>query len=317
VGVFGGGRPAEGWHAHYQPGRAFGADIDRGVPAPHPVPDIARRLDAGALRLPNLVVASSTTFDANKFFQLMWIPTAVLAAWLIRDWPRPVIAVVVALSVASPALIAVWHVRDDRPVLSLDQERTARWIEVNTPQRSVFVTDAFLNSPVDLAGRLQLTTYDPHITAMGYDPSTRDVEVRDIYCGGPTLAESLMRREGATYVLNSGGLLELRSESHAHRFRHQPGIRDRFPRRRRHRVAARSLIMRRCVPVQPSWPWSLCSEPRRLQEAVMLPRRPLWPMYHLDAGRSGNDTNEPSFNHMSKAWFSSTLDGAVYAEPLC
>jgi hypothetical protein len=39
-------------------------------------------------------------------------------------------------------------------------------------------------------------------------------------------------------------------------------------------------------------------------------------MYHLDAGESGNDTNEPSFNHMSKAWFSSTLDGTVYAEPL-
>lgn len=41
-----------------------------------------------------------------------------------------------------------------------------------------------------------------------------------------------------------------------------------------------------------------------------------WPMYHLDPGRSGNDTGEPSFAGMSSAWTSAALDGAVYAEPL-
>ena len=41
-----------------------------------------------------------------------------------------------------------------------------------------------------------------------------------------------------------------------------------------------------------------------------------WPMYHLDQGRSGNDTGEPSFSNLGNAWNSSPLDGAIYAEPL-
>ncbi|MBV9524664.1 MAG: PQQ-binding-like beta-propeller repeat protein, partial [Candidatus Dormibacteraeota bacterium] len=41
-----------------------------------------------------------------------------------------------------------------------------------------------------------------------------------------------------------------------------------------------------------------------------------WPTYHFDAGRSGDDTGEPSFTNLSAAWTSGGLDGAVYAEPL-
>jgi PQQ-like domain len=42
----------------------------------------------------------------------------------------------------------------------------------------------------------------------------------------------------------------------------------------------------------------------------------LWPAYHLDRRRSGNDLGEPSFTHLAKAWTSTALDGAMYAEPL-
>lgn len=42
----------------------------------------------------------------------------------------------------------------------------------------------------------------------------------------------------------------------------------------------------------------------------------LWPTYHLNAGRSGNDTNEPSFQTLSSSWTVGPLDGAIYAEPL-
>jgi len=42
----------------------------------------------------------------------------------------------------------------------------------------------------------------------------------------------------------------------------------------------------------------------------------LWPTYHLDPGRSGNDTGEPSFSNLHSAWNSAALDGAIYAEPL-
>ncbi|TMF15457.1 MAG: hypothetical protein E6I33_06700 [Chloroflexi bacterium] len=42
----------------------------------------------------------------------------------------------------------------------------------------------------------------------------------------------------------------------------------------------------------------------------------LWPTYHLDPGRSGNDTGEPAFNSLSGTWNTPALDGAIYAEPL-
>jgi PQQ-like domain len=42
----------------------------------------------------------------------------------------------------------------------------------------------------------------------------------------------------------------------------------------------------------------------------------LWPTYHLDRRRSGNDLGEPSFSHLTSAWNSGALDGAMYAEPL-
>ena len=38
--------------------------------------------------VPNIVVVSAVEFDMNKYFQIMWIAVAILAAWLIRDW-RP------------------------------------------------------------------------------------------------------------------------------------------------------------------------------------------------------------------------------------
>lgn len=41
----------------------------------------------------------------------------------------------------------------------------------------------------------------------------------------------------------------------------------------------------------------------------------LWHAYHFNAGRSGNDANEPSFQTMKEAW-TVALDGAIYAEPL-
>ena len=155
--------------------------------------------------VPNVVVVSAVEFDMNKYFQIMWIAVAILAAWLIRHWPRPVIAAVLIASALSPALIAVWHLRSTTVALSVAQEEAARWIEVNTPQRSLFVTDAFINSPVDLAGRLRITTFGPYVSNLGYDPGPREADTTAIYCGGPAVAAERMARYGATYVLSSGG----------------------------------------------------------------------------------------------------------------
>ena len=158
--------------------------------------------------VPNLVLASSVEFDMNKYFQIMWIAVAILAAWLIHRWPRPAIAAVLLVAALSPALVAVWHLRSPTVALSLSQETAARWIAGHTPLRAVFVTDAYINSPVDLAGRLRVSTFGPYVSNLGYDPAPREADIRAIYCDGPDVAVARMARYGATYVLSSGGLLD-------------------------------------------------------------------------------------------------------------
>jgi hypothetical protein len=158
--------------------------------------------------VPNVVVVSAVDFDMNKYFQIMWIAVAILAAWCIRRWPRPIIAAVLVVSALSPALIAIWHVRSDIVALSPAQEAAGRWIAANTPDRSVFVTDAYINSPVDLAGRLRVSTFGPYVANLGYDPAPREADIKAIYCDGPEVAVERMARYGATYVLSSGGALD-------------------------------------------------------------------------------------------------------------
>ena len=158
--------------------------------------------------VPNLVVVSAVEFDMNKYFQMMWVAAAILCAWLIARWPRPLIASVLLVAALSPTLIAIWHVRSPAVALNLAQEAAGRWIESNTPQRSVFVTDAFINSPVDLAGRLRVTSFGPYVANLGIDPEPRAAAIHAVYCDGPEVAIERMEEYGATYVLSSGGLLE-------------------------------------------------------------------------------------------------------------
>jgi hypothetical protein len=116
------------------------------------------------------------------------------------------ISAVLLVSALSPALIAVWHVRSDVVAVGIPQEKAARWIAANTPERSVFITDAFINSPVDLAGRLRISTFGPYVSNLGYDPAPREADTTAIYCDGPEVAAERMARYGATFVLSSGGV---------------------------------------------------------------------------------------------------------------
>jgi len=152
--------------------------------------------------VPNTVVASAVEFDMNKYFQVMWIALALLAAWLIHRWPRPAVALVLAACAITPALIGSWHVLSTTVALTGSQERAAHWIGANVPPRSVFLTDAFINSPVDLAGRLRITTFGPYVANLGFDPDVRDADVKLAYCAGDATAREIMATYHATYVLS-------------------------------------------------------------------------------------------------------------------
>jgi hypothetical protein len=152
--------------------------------------------------LPNVVQVSHVAFDMNKYFQAMWIAVAILAAWLIRRWPWPVVALMLLLSVPSPMLVSAYTALNREQVLSEAELRAADWMAANTPPRSVFVTDGWLNSPTDPAGRLRLLTFTPYVANLGFDPDQRVEMVRLIYCSGDAAyAADLMRMLSAGYVL--------------------------------------------------------------------------------------------------------------------
>ncbi|MDQ2934762.1 MAG: hypothetical protein M3R49_07225 [Chloroflexota bacterium] len=154
--------------------------------------------------VPNIVQVSVIAFDMNKYFQAMWIAVAILAGWLVRRWPAPALVALFAVSTPAPLLVAVWTATSDLQVLSAQQLAAADWVAAKTPPRSVFVTDGWVNSLTDPAGRLRLTTFGPYIANLGYGPDERIAQVHSIYCAGlPVLSADLMRSLHASYVIDA------------------------------------------------------------------------------------------------------------------
>ena len=155
--------------------------------------------------VPNVVQVSVIGFDMNKYFQAMWIAVAILAAWLVRRWPAPAVAAVLLLSMPSPLLVAGWTALNREVVLGWGEVEAATWIATHTPERSVFVTNGWLNSPTDAAGRLRVLTFTPYIANLGYSPDERAAVVDAIYCSGDAgRAAQLTRSLGASYLLDVG-----------------------------------------------------------------------------------------------------------------
>ena len=153
--------------------------------------------------VPNVLKVSAVDFDMNKYFQAMWIAVAILAAWLIRRWPWPAIAVVIVLSIPSPLLAAAWTATSNRQVLTTGELRAAAWVRAETPADAIFVTDGWVNALTDAAGRRRLMTFGPYVANLGYDPAERASDLVEIYCGSdPRRSAELMERYGATYVVH-------------------------------------------------------------------------------------------------------------------
>ena len=158
--------------------------------------------------VPNVVVVSAVEFDMNKYFQIMWIAVAILAAWLIRalaDAGRSRRSCVV--SALSPALIAIWHVRSTVVALGPPQEAAARLDrgEHAGARRSSSPTPSSTArsiSPGGCGSRRSGRTSRTSATTRG----RAQTDIKAIYCDGP---RGRGRRGwpayGATYVLSSGG----------------------------------------------------------------------------------------------------------------
>ena len=57
------------------------------------------------------------------------------------------------------------------------------------------MTDGWVNSLTDAAGRRRLTTFGPYVANLGYPPDERIADVATIYCGGD--ADALRRADAA------------------------------------------------------------------------------------------------------------------------
>jgi hypothetical protein len=155
--------------------------------------------------VPNVVQVSHVAFDMNKYFQAMWVAVALLAAWLVRRWPLPAVALVFLVSIPSPLLVGAYTALNREQVLSHAEVRAADWIAANTPKSSVFATDGWLNSPTDPAGRLRLLTFTPYVANLGFDPDERQRLLYLVYCGeGPRQSIAVLRQLGATHLLDHG-----------------------------------------------------------------------------------------------------------------
>ncbi|MFN2484294.1 MAG: hypothetical protein ABR509_05075 [Candidatus Limnocylindria bacterium] len=154
--------------------------------------------------IPNLVAFSSVTFDMNKYFQAMAIALALLAGWLMRRWRPLPVTLAMAASLFSPVLVSLHYAIDRPQILTTADLHAAEWARASTPERSVFVTDGWLHSFTDVAGRLRLLTFTPYIANLGYEPRLREMQVHDIYCAGADAAAALVQELGADYVVDGG-----------------------------------------------------------------------------------------------------------------
>ena len=118
----------------HQPGGAVRAG-HRGPVRPRPAKAFLGAWAVALFAIPNLMQVSDVAFDMNKYFQAMWIAVALLAAWFIRRWPWPAIALVLLLSVPSPLLVAGWTAFNREQVLDWNGVEAANWIAANTPTR--------------------------------------------------------------------------------------------------------------------------------------------------------------------------------------
>ncbi len=159
------------FYAH-QPGHPVRPCPGGACPAPNARPARSSRLWIGLLFLiPNVVQVSYVSFDMNKYFQAMWIAVAIAAGTAARALADAACRRPARRSaLLSPVLSSVHHALSRNFLLSADQLAAAAWIADNTPERSVFVTDDWIISPTDPAGRLRLTTFGPYVANLGYDP---------------------------------------------------------------------------------------------------------------------------------------------------
>ncbi len=156
----------------------------------------------------NVFSFSGTLWDMAKFFAFLAVPAGILAAaFLEKIWENGAIgkagagALLIA-SVLTPVLILAWTWQSQWQGLSNAELEAGRWIDENTPQKSVFAAYFGHISPVDsVAGRLRLSGYSSWMANYGLpNYREREADIRTVFCGSAENAANAMQKYGATFV---------------------------------------------------------------------------------------------------------------------
>jgi hypothetical protein len=149
------------------------------------------------LLIPNFVSFTPNTWDMYKFYHYLWIPVAITAGALLLEFR--------GFSVLTSFFVVTSNVTTEYGWDSWEEYDAGMWIRENTPQKSVFLTQTTIRSPVtQIGGRLRIMGYGTWPYGHGFDMFERagDIE-KKAYPGTIEDAIKVMEKYNATYVLKT------------------------------------------------------------------------------------------------------------------
>lgn len=157
------------------------------------------------LLIPNLISFTPWAWDMGKFFTYLWIPVAITAGALLlefRGYLRFLVPFLLIFSVLASFFVVTSNVTTEYGWDSWEEYDAGMWIRENTPQKSVFLTQTTIRSPVtQVGGRLRIMGYGTWPHGHGFDMFERagDIE-KKAYPGTIEDAIKVMEKYNASYV---------------------------------------------------------------------------------------------------------------------
>jgi hypothetical protein len=162
------------------------------------------------LLIPSLARFTIFAGDMLKFFYLLVIPAAIIAAGVLDQlWSGQLRLVVLPLVFASSLtafLTLAWSFLNKNFAYSQDDLKAGLWIRNNTPSQSVFIGFPTVHSPItQIGGRLRVLSYInwPHSHGFnrGEDNVFRRLEdVKKLYQGDDEEILAILNQYQASYV---------------------------------------------------------------------------------------------------------------------
>ena len=121
-----------------------------------------------------------------KFYHYLWIPVAITAGALLlefRGYLRFLVPILLIFSVLTSFFVVTWNVTSEYEGMSREEYDTGMWIRENMPQKSFFLAQTTIRSPVtQIGGRLRIMGYGTWAYGHGFDIWERaaDIEKKSI-----------------------------------------------------------------------------------------------------------------------------------------